>query len=33
MFGEDKGLTSPITDMATETRVIEIGVAGRKFGG
>lgn len=33
MFGEDKGLTSPITDMATESRVIEVGAPERKFGG
>ena len=33
MFGEDKGLTSPVTDMATESRVIKVGTAERKFGG
>jgi hypothetical protein len=33
MFGEDKGLTSPITDMALETRVIEVAGPERRLGG
>jgi hypothetical protein len=33
MFGEDKGLTSPITDMASETRTIQISEPGRRLGG
>ncbi len=33
MFGEEKKLTSPITDLATEERVIEIVTAQRRLGG
>ena len=33
MFGEKSGLTSPITDLATEERVIEIARPQRRLGG
>jgi len=33
MFGEKAGLTSPITDLATEERVVEIAGPGRRLGG
>ncbi len=33
MFGEEKKLTSPITDLATDERVIEVAGAERRLGG